>query len=95
MFLKKAKVDLNTCIMNLQKSRSEIFIAGDRTEKLQAARLRTKLEETIIIARNLDNSISRLLQSVPSREQVEQMNQKKEEEAKVSKDRWGFRWQLS
>lgn len=95
MFLRKAKIDLSNCLMNLQKSRSEIFITGDKAEKLQAARQKRQLEEIIVFARNVSTHIERLIQAVPSKEAVEQRQKEKAEEVKESKERWSMKWQLN
>jgi hypothetical protein len=95
MFIRKSKIDLNACLMNLQKSRSEIMIVGDKTEKLEASRLKRRLEEAIIIARNLSSIIDKLIQAVPSREEVEQKQKEMIEKSKVSRERWTMKWQLS
>lgn len=95
MFLRKAKIDLSNCLMNLQKSRSEILITGDKMEKLQASRQKRQLEDIIVFARNVSTQIERLIQVVPSKEDVEQRQKEKAEEVKESKERWSMKWQLN
>jgi hypothetical protein len=95
VFLRKAKIDLNNCLMNLQKSRSEILVTGDKMEKLEASRLKRRLEEAVIIARNLNSSLDHLIQLVPTREEIEQRYKEKMEKSEESKERWAMKWQLS
>ena len=75
MFLQNAKNDITNCMLNLQKSRSEILITGNGGEKMEAARLKRQLEEVILIVRNLGLSLDKIIQAVPSREQI--IHQKK------------------
>lgn len=93
MFIQNAKNNLTSCLLNLQKARSEIFINGDKMENLAASRLKQKLEEAISIARNLNSSLTSLVQLTPSKEAIER--KQKVNEAKISKERWSMKWQLN
>lgn len=94
MFLQNAKNDITNCMLNLQKSRSEILIIGNGGEKMEAARLKRQLEEVILIVRNLSLSLDKIIQAVPSREQIVHQKKAGDEAEKKAKERWGMKWQL-